>query len=142
MMLWGVILLIINVALLGALLYIMLFRRPAARSRVEAQAAPEELVRSINDGLSEVRSVARRLETRSADLSRYENGLKEKHAALEELIGRTLVSGSSSAGEPGAQDVYARALKMLKSGVPSSEIARSLGLPSGEAELLSALNRM
>ena len=142
MMLWGVILLIINVLLLGALLYIMLFRKPAAKSRETAYGPPDELVKSINDGLSEVRSVARRLETRSADLSKYENGLNEKQAALEALMTRTIVSANSGSREPQDRDVYARALNMLKSGVPSSEIARNLGLLSGEAELLSSLHRL
>ena len=142
MMLWGVILLIINVLLLGALLYIMLFRRPAAKSQVNAYGPPDELVKSINDGLSEVRSVARRLETRSADLSRHENGLIEKQAALEALITRTMASANSERKGPQDRDVYARALNMLRSGVPSSEIARNLGLLSGEAELLSSLHRL
>ncbi|MCC6501689.1 MAG: hypothetical protein IT362_00970 [Deltaproteobacteria bacterium] len=142
MMIWGVILLIINVALLGALLYILLFRKPVTRAQVKASGTPEELVKSINDGLNEVKSVARSLETRSADLSMYEKGLREKHAALEELIARTMSSVDARRVEGREQDVYARALNMLKSGVPSSEIARSLGLMSGETELLSALNRM
>ena len=142
MMLWGVILLIINVLLLGALLYIMLFRKPVAKSRENVYGPPDELVKSINDGLSEVRSVARRLETRSEDLSRHENGLLEKQAALEALITRTIVSANSGSREPQDKDVYASALNMLKSGVPSSEIARNLGLLSGEAELLSSLHRL
>jgi len=142
MMLWGVILLIINVLLLGALLYIMLFRRPAAKGRVNAYGPPDELVKTINDGLSEVMSVARRIETRSADLSRYENGLIEKQAALESLMTRTMSSANSGSKGTQDKDVYARALNMLKSGVPSSEIARNLGLLSAEAELLSSLHRM
>lgn len=52
MMLWGVILLIINVLLLGALIYIMLFKRPAAKSQASAYGPTDELVKSINDGLS------------------------------------------------------------------------------------------
>lgn len=142
MMLWGVILLIINVLLLGTLLYIMLFRRPVAKSQVNAYGPPDELVKSINDGLSEVRSVAKRLETRSADLSRHESGLIEKQAALEALITRTIVSANSERKGPQDRDVYARALNMLRSGVPSSEIARNLGLLSGETELLSSLHRL
>lgn len=142
MMLWGVILLIINVGLLGALLYITLFSTRVARAQPDAHGAADELVKSINDGINEVRSVARRLETRNADLSRYESGLKEKHAALEELLTKALSSANTSREASRGQDMYARALNMLKSGMPSSEIAKSLGLLRGEAELLSSLNRM
>lgn len=89
-----------------------------------------------------VRSVARSLETRSSDLSRYEKGIIEKQAALEALISRTMASADCERKEPQDRDVYARALNMLRRGVPSSEIARNLGLLSGEAELLSSLHRL
>lgn len=139
MMLWGVILLIVNLALIGAIFYIILFRKP-----VRAQGAPvavqEKLVRELNHGISEVKSVAQKLESRSMDLSKYENGLRERQAVLEELIVKASVSANSPQREAAAEDVYSRALKMLKSGVPAGEIARSLGLLSGEAELLSSLH--
>lgn len=142
MMLWGVILLIINLALIGSIFYIILFRKPVARTNGGPVAVQEELVKKLNDGLSEVKSVARKLESRSMDLSKYENGLKERQAVLEELIVKAKASANSPQREAQADDIYSKALKMFRSGVPAGEIARSLGLLSGEAELLSSLHRM
>lgn len=142
MMLWGVILLIVNLALLGSIFYIILFRKPVARTDHRASFVQDDLVKKLNDGLSEVKSVARKLESRSMDLSKYENGLRERQAVLEELIVRAKASANSPQSEAQADDIYSKALKMFKSGVPAGEIARSLGLLSGEAQLLSSLNRM
>lgn len=142
MMLWGVILLIVNLALLGSIFYIILFRKPVARTHGAPAAIQDELVKKLNDGLFEVKSVAQKLESRSVDLSKYENGLKERQAVLEELILKARASANSPRREAQAEDIYSKALKMLKSGVPAGEIARSLGLLSGEAELLSSLHRM
>jgi hypothetical protein len=142
MLFWGVILLIINLALLGSIFYIILFRKPVAGSSSVAAAVQDELVKRLNDGLSEVKSVADRFETRSVDLSKYENGLKERQLVLEDLIKKARASANSHQREAHSVDVYSKALKMLKSGVPAGEIARSLGLLSGEAELLSSLHRM
>lgn len=141
MMLWGVILLIVNLALIGSIFYIILFRKPVARAAGAPLAVQDDLVKKLNDGLSEVKSVARKLESRSMDLSKYENGLKERQAILEELIVKAKASANSPKRENQAEDIYSKALKMLKSGVPAGEIARSLGLLSGEAELLSSLHR-
>lgn len=143
MMFWGVILLIVNLALIGSIFYIILFRKPVARAAHGAPAAiQDELVKKLNDGLSEVKSVAQKLESRSVDLSKYENGLKQRQAVLEELIVKAKASANLPQREAQAEDIYSKALKMLKSGVPAGEIARSLGLLSGEAELLSSLHRM
>lgn len=142
MMFWGVILLIVNLALIGSIFYIILFRKPVARAQGAPAAIQDELVKKFNDGLSEVMSVAQKLESRSVDLSKYENGLKQRQAVLEELIVKAKASANSPQREAQAEDIYSKALKMLKSGVPAGEIARSLGLLSGEAELLSSLHRM
>jgi hypothetical protein len=142
MILWGVILLIVNLALIGSIFYIILYRKPVARAQSAPFAIQDDLVKKLNDGLSEVKSVARKLESRSMDLSKYENGLKERQAVLEELIVKAKASANSPRREAQAEDIYSKALKMLKSGVPAGEIARSLGLLSGEAELLSSLHRM
>lgn len=139
-MFWGVILLIVNLALIGSIFYILLFRKPVVRAGAAPVAVQEELVRKFNDGISEVKSVAQKLESRSLDLSKYENGLKERQAILEELIVKAKASANSPKKEAQAEDIYSKALKMLKSGVPAGEIARSLGLLRGEAELLSSLH--
>jgi hypothetical protein len=142
MLFWGLILLVVNLALAGSILYIMLFRKPVTRSQGASAAVQEELVMKLNDGLSEVKTVFEKLETRSMDLSKYENGLKERQMVLEDLIKKARASADSSQRASHSEDVYSRALKMLKSGVPAGEIALSLGLLSGEAELLSSLHRM
>jgi len=139
---WALILLTINIALLGVIVYIMLFSKRVLRAQAGSHGSEDVLVKSFNEGLDEMRAVARRLETRGAELSMRENGLREKHAALEKLLLRAMSPADGGRDSSRGKDIYERALSMLKSGVPSSEIARSLGLLSGEAELLSSLHRM
>lgn len=139
MVLWGVILLLVNLAFMGGILYIIFFKKPLQRAQ-GTPAVPIELIKRLNDELAEVKGVARKLETRSNDLSRYENGLKERQIVLEDLISKAKASAAAPQG--GHEDIYSKALKMLKSGVPAGEIARSLGLLRGEAELLSSLHKM
>jgi hypothetical protein len=142
MMLWGVILLIVNLALIGSIFYILLFRKPVAKAQGSPAVVQDELAQRFSEGIEEVKTVFEKLESRSVDLSRYENGLKQRQAVLEELIEKAKAAATCPQREAGSEDVYSRALKMLKSGVPAGEIARSLGLLSGEAELLSSLHRM
>lgn len=140
MVLWGSILLILNLALMAAIAYIIFFKRPLQKAQ-GTPSVPIELIQRLNNELTEVKGVAKKLETRSVDLSMYENGLKERQAVLEDLI----VKAKASAGGPrqdGNDDIYSKAFRMLKSGVPAGEIARSLGLLRGEAELLSSLHKM
>lgn len=139
MVFWGVILLAVNLAFLAGILYIVLFKKPLQRAQ-GAPVVPLELIKKLNEELTEIKGVARKLETRSTDLSKYENGLKERQMVLEELISKA--KASAAAHQEGHDDVYSKALKMLKSGVPAGEIARSLGLLRGETELLSSLHKM
>lgn len=137
MMLWGVILLVINMALLGSIFYIFFFRRPAAQ---KSHARQDELVRRLNDRIEEVKTIFEKLEKKSADLSMREKGLKERQAVLDEIM--ESAKASAGAKEAPVEDVYTTAMKMLRSGVPTGEIARSLGLLNGEAELIRSLHRM
>lgn len=139
---WALILLTINIGLLGAIVYIMLFSKRALRTQAGLQGSEDVLVKSFNEGLSEMRAVARRIEARNSELSMHENGLREKHAALEKLLINAMSPAHAGRDAVRGRDIYASALSMLKSGVPSSEIAKSLGLLSGEAELLNSLHRM
>jgi len=139
---WALILLTINIGLLGTIVYIMLFSKRALRTQAALDGSEDVLVRSFNEGLNEMRTVARRLEARNAELSMHENGLREKHAALEKLLVKAMSPANDGRDASRGKDIYASALSMLKSGMPSSEIAKSLGLLSGEAELLNSLHRM
>lgn len=140
MVFWGAVLLMINLAFMAGVLYIIFFKKPLKMSQ-GAPVVPTELIKRLSDELTEVKGVARKLETRDADLSKYENGLRERQLVLEELITKAKASATHQHKE-GHDDVYSKAFRMLKSGVPAGEIARSLGLLRGEAELLSALNKM
>lgn len=140
MVLWGAILLTVNLALMAAIVYIIFFKRPLQKAQ-GAPSVPIELIQRLNEELTEVKGVAKKLETKSVDLSMYENGLKERQAVLEDLIMKAKASTVSPRQE-GHDDIYSKAFRMLKSGVPAGEIARSLGLLRGEAELLSSLHKM
>lgn len=141
MWLWAVILLVIDMALMGGILYIVLFRKKVARPALPQAEAIDAA--EIKNELKAVKRAASRLEARSEEFERLGAGLKERQAALEALLRKAgAAQRADGAHQADDEDVYAKAVRMLRSGVPESEIARSLGLLKGEAQLLTALNRM
>ncbi|MBE7414823.1 MAG: hypothetical protein HS130_06195 [Deltaproteobacteria bacterium] len=134
MFIWAVVLIVINVAFMGGILYILLFRRGAvAAPAVHAGTAGLEELRTE---LTEIRRAASAL---GSEIRRTEAGLSGKKAALDAgPHGALQYSGAPE----GRDDVYSRALKMQNSGVPVNEIARVVGLLNGEVELLCSLRRL
>ncbi|WKZ31835.1 MAG: hypothetical protein QY316_07855 [Thermodesulfobacteriota bacterium] len=133
MFIWAVVLLVINVAFMGGILYILLCRRGAVAAP-GAHAGTYDLEK-LRTELTEMRRAASAL---GSEIRRTEAGLSGKKATLDAVPPALQYSGAPE----GRDDVYSRALKMQSSGVPVSEIARVLGLFNGEVELLCSLKRL
>lgn len=137
MFIWAVILLSINVAFMSGILYILLFRRSAMLRAADTTPA-EALLAELRGELIEVRAATARLGT---DFEQYGNRLFQRQSEIEEMIGKVQAAGRD--GLQGlSEDVYSKAMRMHSSGVPSTDVAKSLGLLNGEAELLFSLKRM
>lgn len=134
MFIWAVVLLVINVAFMGGILYILLCGRSAVAAP-GAHAGTHDLEK-LRTELTEMRRAASAL---GSEIRRTEAGLSGKKAALDAVPPGAL---QYSGAPEGRDDVYSRALKMQSSGVPVSEIARVLGLFNGEVELLCSLKRL
>ena len=136
MFIWAVILLAVNVAFMSAILYILLFRRGAVL-RAADPSPGEALLTELRGEINEVRAAASRLGT---DFERYGKRLIERHSEIEEMVMKVHAAGRDDGMH--REDVYSKALSMHRSGVPAADVARSLGLLNGEAELLFSLKRM
>lgn len=141
--LWAIVLLVIDMVLMGSIFYILVFRKPLVPGIVNSvtdAAVSKELILE----LAAVKKLASNLDAKSVELREYEKRLKEKQRSLDEMLrsAQETVSLIESSGGDAKQDVYSKAVRMLRTGTTAEETARSLGLLNGEAELLSALNRM
>lgn len=136
MVIWAVILLAVNVAFMSGILYILLFRR-GAMSRTPDLAAADARLAGLKNELDVVRRTASKL---GVDFECYASKLSEQQAEIEEMIGKVQAAGRAE--ELHREDVYSKAVLMHRSGVPASDVAKSLGLLNGEAELLFSLKRM
>lgn len=137
MFVWALVLLVINIAFMGGILYILLFRRGGGAPPPIAHTGTAE-IEKLRTEIGEIRRAASAL---GSEIKRTEAGCAERKAAFG--------GGAANVGqcrgvhdEGRADDVYSRALKMYGSGVPVNEIARVLGLLNGEAELLCSLKRL
>src|SRR3990172_949785 len=124
MFIWAVILLAVNVAFMSGILYILLFRR-GGMNRAPDSSMGDALLADLKKELNEVRAAASQL-----------------GSEIEEMIRKVQAAGREEDIQRLSEDVYSKALRMHRSGVPASDVAKSLGLLNGEAELLFSLKRM
>ncbi|MBW7956350.1 MAG: hypothetical protein H3C68_00530 [Deltaproteobacteria bacterium] len=136
MFIWAVVLLVINIAFMGGILYILLCRRGAVPAPAAHTGTAD--LEKLRTELTEMRRTALAL---GSEIKRTEAGLSGKRAALEaEPLSALQYRGGTQEGR--TEDVYSKALMMHSSGVPVNEIAKVLGLFNGEAELLCSLKRL
>ncbi|OGP21324.1 MAG: hypothetical protein A2054_08005 [Deltaproteobacteria bacterium GWA2_55_10] len=138
MFIWAVILLAVNVAFMSGILYILLFRR-GGMNRAPDSSMGDALLADLKKELNEVRAAASQL---GSDFERYGRKLSGRTSEIEEMIRKVQAAGREEDIQRLSEDVYSKALRMHRSGVPASDVAKSLGLLNGEAELLFSLKRM
>lgn len=148
--LW-IVFLTFDIALLGAIFYILAFRKNASRrftpdvaSGAEARngAAPSILM-ELKTELAAARKTVYELEKKRVELDAFDRMLRERYSKLEE----TLKKAAESAKEVevigdgrASEDTYYKAMKLLRLGLPVDEVVKNLGILKGEVELISAIN--
>lgn len=150
MSLSAIMLLVVDMFLMGGMLYILIFRKNKT-SRISFLPEPQNkrsvenppaLIAELKEELESVRRIAAGLEKKRLDFEAYERALLEKNGRLESLVKKAEESASNMdmpLNQPD-EDIYSKAMKMLKMGIPANEVIRSLGVLSGEVELISALS--
>lgn len=139
MFIWAVVLLVINIAFMGGILYILLCGRGTAAAS-PAGSAGTAGIEGLKKELSEIRRAASAL---GSEIDRAGTDFADRKAALEKIADTVGAGRGPGAFHEGrTEDVYSKALKMYSSGVPVNEIAKILGLLNGEAELLCSLKRL
>lgn len=147
MVLWGLILLCIDLALMGAVLYIISTRRKTLNETITKAekniSYSHALVAELKEGLKEVRQGCARLDKRSSELADFESSLLEKQKRLEDAIRKAEETAKNIDllyANHLKDDNYTKAMRLIKMGIPGEEVTKNLGLLNGELELISAIS--
>ncbi len=136
MELWVYILLTVDMALMGGILYILLSRRGSKK-------APEGATAAVKADEGQLERIRADVEKRYSFIGSYERSFEEKNRMLEAVIkaaeesARNLEALYESRNK---DEVYAKAMSILKTGASAEEVTKDLGLLSGEAELIAAIS--
>lgn len=154
MSVWALVLLGVDLLLMGAIIYLLLNpgNLPAnsiVRSLMKRDAVKEApgagVITELTEELSRVKKFAAELEKKQKDLDIHGRVLAEQDRKLDRLISEASKPAKKmDAGTPahGNEELYSKATRMMKAGIPVEEVIRSLGIMRGEAELLSTLSGM
>ncbi|HXI10414.1 MAG TPA: DUF2802 domain-containing protein [Thermodesulfobacteriota bacterium] len=148
--LW-IVFLAFDVALLGAIFYILAFRKSASRrfapdvasgSEARNGAAPSILM-ELKTELAAARKTVSELEKKRVELDAFERMLRERYSKLDEILKKAAESAKEVEvirDGRASEDTYYKAMKLLRLGLPVDEVVKNLGILKGEAELISAIN--
>ncbi len=148
--LW-IVFLAFDIALLGAVLYIMAFRKNASRrfapdvasgSETRKEATPSILM-ELKTELAAARKTVSELEKKRGELDAFDRMLRERYSKLDEVLKKAAESAKEIEvirDGRASEDTYYKAMKLLRLGLPVDEVVRNLGILKGEAELISAIN--
>lgn len=144
MELWVIVLSAVDIALMGGILYIMSGKKTQQRLAPESTTVPAfDQVRELQSELSGIKTLSAELERKKAAFERHENTINERTRRLDAIVKQAEDSARKLEAlyvSERNEDMYSKAVRMLKSGTPADEIVRSLGLLNGEVELISSLN--
>ncbi|MBI5237460.1 MAG: DUF2802 domain-containing protein [Deltaproteobacteria bacterium] len=150
MVYWSIFLLAADVILVSGILYYLIAKRP------EQALAPDISLHtaylSSNAGASfgtavghgDYKKLAMEIRDKQKDFEAYEKRLIERQKNLDRLLDRfeESVRSKPDVQNKEAMDVYARAVEMMRRGVPADEIMANLGISWGETELISGIARL
>lgn len=147
MSLLSISLITINLVLMAVVFALVLALRKGAFSRPASvvQNIDVETVEAIGNELrGELKSIRRliaSLDVKGRELDEREARVRSMEARVESIVkkGDECVKDLTLLASDEA-DSYVKAIKMLKLGVPKDDVAKRLGLLSGEAELISSLD--
>ncbi|MBI4949484.1 MAG: DUF2802 domain-containing protein [Deltaproteobacteria bacterium] len=142
MELWVLVLSAVDLALMGGILYIMA-RKKALQRPNNASAPSVDRIKELENEISGIRKLSAELERKKAAFERHEDTMGERTRRLDAAVKQAEDSAKKLEARylsEKNEDMYGRAVKMLKAGTPADEVVRGLGLLSGEVDLMSSLN--
>ncbi|MBI5587071.1 MAG: DUF2802 domain-containing protein [Deltaproteobacteria bacterium] len=148
---WWIVFLAFDMALMGGIIYILAFRKngsvgvsAAAGKQNPAETGPApSILMELKEELASVRKTAAFLEKKKAELEAFERSFNEKYATLDEMVKKAEESVKNielTSQSRSSEDMYSKAMKMLRLGVPVEDVVKNLGILNGEVELISAIN--
>lgn len=140
-----------DLAIMGGVFYFFLSKKkkdqkknakdPSVRQSPE-QAEFRALVFELRERLEELKRVTDELDRRRLDLDFIEKELALKGHKFDAVVKKaeeSIKHLDTLSVNRLADDVYSKAVKMMKKGLAEEDITKTLGLLNGEMELLSAL---
>lgn len=144
MELWVIVLSAVDLVLMGGILYIMAGKKTQQRLAPESATVPAlDQVRELQSELTGIKRLSAELERKTADFDRYEDTINERTRRLDTAVKQAEDSAKKLEAlyvSERNEDMYTKAVRMLKAGTPADEVVRSLGLLNGEVALISSLN--
>lgn len=148
---WWIVFLAFDVALMGAIFYIMAFRKNTFRGYAsDAASGPQTLkgatpsiLMELKSELAAARKTVSELEKKRAELDAFDGTLRGRYLKLDEMLEKAAESSKEIEvirDAHASEDTYYKAMKLLRLGLPVDEVAKDLGILKGEAELISAIN--
>lgn len=142
MELWVIVLSAVDLALMGGILFIM--ARKKTVQRPDPQPAPSrDHFKELETEITGIKRLSTELERKKAAFERHEHTMDERTRRLDAIVAQA--EGSAKKLEAlymseRNDDMYSKAVRMLKAGTPADEVVRSLGLLNGEVDLIASLN--
>ncbi|MEK7678850.1 MAG: DUF2802 domain-containing protein [Deltaproteobacteria bacterium] len=150
MVYWSIFLLAADVILVSGILYYLIAKKP--EQALPAGISLHTAYLNSNGGRAfgeavghgDYKKLAMEIKDKQKDFEAYEKRLIERQKKLDTLLDRfeESVRSKPDAQNKDVMDVYAKAVEMMRRGVPSDEIMTSLGIGRGEAELISGIARL
>ncbi len=137
MVIWAYVLLTVDMALMGGILYILIAGRGLKKSVQPDTYAPAVVEEA------ELERLQADVEKSHSLIDAYERSFEEKDRRFEAIVRRAEESARSLEALyqiQGKDEVYAKAMGLLKAGASAEEVVKDLGLMSGEAELIEAIS--
>ncbi|HAO93648.1 MAG: hypothetical protein A2X93_01365 [Deltaproteobacteria bacterium GWC2_56_8] len=142
MELWVIVLSAVDLALMGGILYIMASKKILRRPGPDPAPSIDH-IKALESEISGIRRLSAELERKKAMFERHEDTMGERTRRLDAAVKQAEDSAKKLEARylsEKNEDMYGRAVKMLKAGTPADEVVRNLGLLSGEVDLMSSLN--
>lgn len=147
MYIWGSLMLLINVCLVSAIVYILFRSRRAFKAVISTAemslSAGARVADAMKNEMTALRDAQDACESRTRYVEEMETRIVERQREIEQALSRAQdVARHIDAiynRRPEGLD-YHGAVKLLKSGMPSNEVMARLGLHKGEFELLSNIS--
>ncbi|MBI5454772.1 MAG: DUF2802 domain-containing protein [Deltaproteobacteria bacterium] len=142
MELWVIVLSAVDLALMGGILYIIAGKKTQQRPGPES-APSRDHIKELESEITGIKRLSSELERKKAVFERHENTMDERTRRLDAAVKQAEDSAKKLEAlyvSERNEDMYSKAVRMLKSGTPADEVVRSLGLLNGEVDLISSLN--